>query len=739
MESPKIIYVQAHGGGSEQLDNKFISLNQYRTSIGETKIMETRPYILRIVSPGKSALSDFESDRANVNFLYDMLTNDDRRQQLLSYPNTRHLAGAYSSDMEGSRGFGELLTSTSLYTPHNTIFNEIVEVELHKRSGDIHSGEGQAEDPGGFGIFIHDGEDWKFNKYLSSILIDSQKNARNITILEIVNFIINKEGPNVVVIFPNCSPFGDVSYTSATERNMWSRIKTAKNTYQRQINLQSQFKLLLEIITRTKNFFDGQKRFSEFLQTPPQELSGSQSKAKSSEKNSADRIGVIEEDDLIGIYQLFLYFFKDYHDWLQIHQSLRFPELLYILNLETYPDNINIVKFAMCLVLLIFKNKEKHGGIMYENKKDRKGREHVWKQILRQSSYGPRGRENANRIEGTVQRDGYRSGELLKSATKEQTKLLEFVESIYNIMQTSEPGTPRYLNYDLLVQNAINFATEQHGASKSGGRRKKTQRQKKRKLHRKRKTRKKKGGSSCRMYNNNCNDCVAPRPRGSAFTCVYNKRTNRCSKRTPAKLLSLSWSTKCDVPVVSPENIIPVVTPLRSFSDGGTPYVQGLREGSKEVPQPSVVDAGISLEEQKRIEINNARRREKLQIRNGIVNSNSSFEGSPCFTPCEHKGWCEAGVKGSCDWENYCYPSNNTGDARISNIEKQYCDKPLRQMNNFRQTLQDRDGRIVMDELADPADFERMLSGGKKSKKKLKRKLKRKSKKKSKKKLKKIF
>ena len=492
MEPPKIIYVQAHGGGSERLDNKFMSFNQYRSKIGESEITGTRPYIMRIVSPGKSALSDFESDRANVNFLYDMLTNDQRRQQLLSYPNTRHLAGAYSSDMEGSRGFGELLTSTSLYTPHDTIFNEVVEVELHKRSGEIHSGEGEPEEPGGFGIFLHNGQDWQLDSYLSSILIDSQKNSRDVTILEIVNFIIKKEGQNVVIIFPNCSPFGDASYTSATERNMWSRIKTAKNTYQRQINLQSQFKLLLEIITRTKNFFDGQQRFSEFLQTPPEELSGSKSQAKSSEKNSADRIGVIEEDDLIGIYQLFLYFFKDYHDWLQIHESLRFPEILYILNLEAYPENINIVRFAMCLLLLIFKNHEKHGGIMYENKKDRKGREHVWKQIIRQSKYGPRGRENANNIKGTVIRDGYRTGELLASAIEEQKKLLDFVESVYNMMQTTEPGTPRYINYNILVQRAIDFSTQQHGSSKSGGRRKKTRKQRKTKKRRKKKTRRRK-------------------------------------------------------------------------------------------------------------------------------------------------------------------------------------------------------------------------------------------------------
>ena len=490
MEPPKIIYVQAHGGGSEQLDNKFISLNQYRRKIGEPEIIGTRPYMMRIVSPGKSALSDFDSDRSNVNFLYDMLTNDQRRQQLLSYPNTRHLAGAYSSDMEGSRGFGELLTSTSLYTPQDTIFNEIVEVELHKRSGEIHSGEGGEEDPGGFGIFIHNGKDWQLDSYLSSILIDSQKNSRDVTILEIVNFIINKEGPNVVIIFPNCSPFGDSSYTTATERKIWSRIKTAKNTYQRQINLQSQFKLLLEIITRTKNFFDGQKRFSEFLRSPPQDLSESKSEAKSSEKTSADRIGIIEEDDLVGLYQLFLYFFKDYHDWLQISSKLMSPEILYILNIETMPENINIVKFAMCLILLIFKNHEKHGGIVYENKKDRRGREHVWKQIIRQSKYGPRGRENANNIEGTVIRDGYRTGELLASAEEEQKKLLDFVESVYNMMQTTAPGTPRYLNYDILVQSAIDFSLNKNSAEK-GGRRKKTRKQKKRKIRKKRKTRKK--------------------------------------------------------------------------------------------------------------------------------------------------------------------------------------------------------------------------------------------------------
>ena len=63
---------------------------------------------------------------------------------------------------------------------------------------------------------------------MSSILIDEAGNSKDITILEIVNFIVNKEGHNVIIIFPNCSPFGDASYTSETERNMWNRIKPQK-------------------------------------------------------------------------------------------------------------------------------------------------------------------------------------------------------------------------------------------------------------------------------------------------------------------------------------------------------------------------------------------------------------------------------------------------------------------------------------------------------------------------------
>ena len=97
----------------------------------------------------------------------------------------------------------------------------------------------------------------------------------------------------------------------------------------------------------------------------------------------------------------------------------------------------------------------------------------MYGKILRQSQYGPRGRENANNIEGTIPRDGYRTGGLLERATKEQQDLLNFVEKIYRLMQTTKPGTPRYLNYDILIQSAIDFSTENNGEGKIGGRRRK--------------------------------------------------------------------------------------------------------------------------------------------------------------------------------------------------------------------------------------------------------------------------
>ena len=453
MEQPKIIYVQAHGGGSETLDNKFISLNQYRKSIGNRAVDTITPYIIRIVSPGKSANSNFDSDRENVNFLYNMLTNPETRSQFLNTPHTRSFSGAYSTKMEGSRGHGELLTSTSLFSSNDIIYNEIVEVELQKKTGRIHSGEGEEESPGGFGIFIRNGGDWKERQDLSSkILVDNQGNTQDITILKIVNFIIEKEGSNIIVIFPNCSPFSDVAYTDATNRSMWSRIKTANGEYQNQIDTNSQFKLALEIITRVKNFFEGQKRWSQFISR--EETSSVSNSGEKEKLTSTDRIGIIGGEDFVLIYQLFFYFLKDYHTWLLSSNKLRrFSDINYILGQETIPDNVNVVKFSMALLLLIFRCHERHGGIIYDGKK-KEGRQHVWKNIVKQSKNGPQGRQG-----------DYREDKMLIEATREQEELFAFVEETNSRMEEEDPNIPRYTNFDNLVRFALKFATS---ASKGG-------------------------------------------------------------------------------------------------------------------------------------------------------------------------------------------------------------------------------------------------------------------------------
>ena len=486
MATPKIIYVQAHGGGADKLDKKFISFNSFREerSLPETGLF---PYILRIVSPGKSANSNFESDRMNVNFIYETLTNRERRNSLLKTPNTRSFSGAYLKEMEGSRGFGELLTSTSLFSSNDIIFNEIVEVELEKRSGSIHKGEGGEEDPGGFGIFMHDGSNWVYKKNLSSILVDIHTGkSLDVSILDIVNHIVSIEGSNIIVIFPNCSPFSDVSYTDSTKRAMWSRIKTDSGRLKKIIDPYSQFKFALEIVTRAKNFFQGQKRFNQMITSESTILSDSSSKKSSAagkkepEKKiiSEDRIGIIGDDDVKLIKQIFFYFFKDYYDWIQIKDELLFPEIFYILSSESIDGKINPVKFIMCLLLLLFKCHERNGGIIYEEL-----RESLWEKIIKQTRHGPIGRKNTHGGHDQSKlpaRNSYRVGRELEEATRVQYELIEYVNEIARNMNNVDPRIPRFEQFNVLLEYAKIFSIEDGvGAASKGGKRKTRKRNRK--------------------------------------------------------------------------------------------------------------------------------------------------------------------------------------------------------------------------------------------------------------------
>ena len=494
MEQPTIIYVQSHGGGSEKLDGNFISFNEHRKILCSDKILASdtdpvSPRIIRILSPGKSALSDVESHDTTINFLVNMITDQEIRSKFRSLPNTRSFSGAYSTDNKGSRGQGELLKNASLFSSNDRLYNEMLEVELDKKTGEINTA-------GGFGIFIRTGKERVLSTELSKLLVDGQQNEKNITILEIVDGIVKKlNTKNIIVIFPNCSPISDVSYTDSTNRSIWERIKV-NQTYKKIVRPENQFKFALEIVARVKNFFEGQKRFSDFIEKKTSNSSEKKT-SNSSEKvsQSLDRIGVMDGEEFTLIFQLFHYFFKDYSNWLKISDQLRFPDIQYVLSEENIPEDFNVAKFIMALLLLVFRCHEKHGGIVYdiaEKKGDGKkeeikeGRKYLWKKIIEKSISGPNGRS-----------ENKRKDELFDQATTEQQDLLDFIEKTNSLMEQKDPAIPRYTNFETLIQEAKKFAND----PSKGGRRKKPfskipfskkGKKNKRRTKRRRKTRKRK-------------------------------------------------------------------------------------------------------------------------------------------------------------------------------------------------------------------------------------------------------
>ena len=80
----------------------------------------------------------------------------------------------------------------------------------------------------------------------------------------------------------------------------------------------------------------------------------------------------------------------------------------------------------MCVFTLTFKCHEKHGGILFDSRE--KGREYIWRKIIEQSRYGPKGRVTGYSGSDLQQREGERQGKELQKAQAEQDKLLEFVE-----------------------------------------------------------------------------------------------------------------------------------------------------------------------------------------------------------------------------------------------------------------------------------------------------------------------
>ena len=126
-----IFYVQAHGGGTHSLKNVMTTYNNYISNIflsnndieksgeGFNNKNYVFPMIGRLVSPGKSANSDFDSDKQTVNYIRNILSNNDFRKAEKKRlgnvsANTRNKSGAYTKS-EGYRRFGELINNIFIF------------------------------------------------------------------------------------------------------------------------------------------------------------------------------------------------------------------------------------------------------------------------------------------------------------------------------------------------------------------------------------------------------------------------------------------------------------------------------------------------------------------------------------------------------------------------------------------------------------------------------------------------
>ena len=138
------------------------------------------------------------------------------------------------------------------------------------KSGIFYTSKNREGDPGGFGIWEYGGDHenpaqlgWLYNSLLSNkILLDRQGNAKDIQILDVVNQLTKSYGPNIIVIFPNCSPFGKLSLTDSEERRSRSRTSMSRFTPM------AQFQQSSVMLSRIQNFYDGNLNFKRFISLP---------------------------------------------------------------------------------------------------------------------------------------------------------------------------------------------------------------------------------------------------------------------------------------------------------------------------------------------------------------------------------------------------------------------------------------------------------------------------------------
>ena len=377
-----IFYVQAHGGGAHSLENVITTYNNYerlssvplsvcdigRAGVGFKNNNHVFPMIGRVVSPGKSANSDFDSDKQTVNYIRNILLNDDFRRaenlQAIS-SRTRSSGGAHTKGEGYRRIGGELKKNVSFYCADEPIFNETVEVELI--SGRIFAGkEDVKENPGGFGIWKCGGDEqgWKYERELSeTILQTATGNSKDIQILEIVKQLTTAfNNKNIIVIFPNCSPFGVESWTSSQRR-------AVRNPRMKGWTVGQQFQQTLLMLSRIQNFYQGNKNFNNLLLTGLPGVSISCEYYDEKEKWQDGPIGVMDKEDSQFLYSVLDNIIKKYplnDDLFGDNNEFTYIRTIFIDSL-----NIDVIKYIYLLLLFAFRYEEIDGGI-FRDTDDRK-------------------------------------------------------------------------------------------------------------------------------------------------------------------------------------------------------------------------------------------------------------------------------------------------------------------------------------------------------------------------------
>ena len=531
----KYLYVMAHGAGSATLDpaHNFISFNNFArkfTTASETPFIEDPhnkyPLIYRLTTTGKSVVSDYDSDRANVNEMLHFLTDGTLRDRFHNAPQTRG-----TENHEGYRTFSELYTDMQHFGPNDKMYNEMVEVEVD-RNKRIRKGKGTDDEPGGFGIFIYDGKDWVDldSRYgdgvVDSILLKSNGEQKDVSILEIAYKLVEVLGTRIVVINPNCSPPSDAALVN--ERQLFVPYIWKERRF-KMMNPNIQFLLGLDFAGRVQSNFKGIEKTYQIrtgAKSPPGKPKiTTNASAATYTSYQEDRTGIIEPGDLSAIFIQFFYFFKDYYDWNELERQGKssgsgsskqgenfnqswLQNLKDIFGQEFIVDDMYAGKFLLILLLLIFRLNDKQGGIVYKDDKklikklaeessddddevddvSGKGRLYLWSKIMGQSKWGAAGRRQNNRtIEG-------------KHVAQEQLKILmTAVESIARRIESSDVIKPKHVHFEELKEHAKQFALEAPNTVIKGGKKKKNKktRKKKKKTKRnsptkKRKTRRKK-------------------------------------------------------------------------------------------------------------------------------------------------------------------------------------------------------------------------------------------------------